>query len=216
MTTSLCAVFDRFTPPAREVVRVARAEAHLMHHAHVGTEHMVVGLAHGEEDAAVVLHRIGLTGDRARAEVVRLVGMGDHLTGGELPFTPAAKDALERALSEAMRLGHERVDSAHLLLAILRQSDAVARRMLVSAGAAPSDVRNELIERLGARPRALARDPGPPLTVRLGEAVVGDLGQPSVDARVLLEILQRGGAVAAWLREHGVDEVAVRYMVGER
>jgi ATP-dependent Clp protease ATP-binding subunit ClpC len=211
-------VFERFTQPAREVVRVAQDEAHLMHHAHIGTEHMLVGLARGEDDAAVLLHRVGLTGERARAEVVRLVGMGGHRAHGELPFTPAVKDALEQALGEAMRLGHERVDSAHLLLAILRQPDAVARRMLASTGAAPSAVRNELIERINARPRMRPRDPGDagePVTVRLGEAVVGDLGQPSVDARVLLEMLQRGGAVAAWLRERGVDEAAVRYMLGE-
>ena len=210
------AVFERFTQPAREVLQVAQDEARLMHHAHLGTEHMLVGLAHGEDDAAALLHRFGLTSDRARAEVVQLVGMGDHRVGGELPFTPAARDAVEQALGEAMRLGHERVDSAHLLLAILRQSDAVARRILLAAGATPSEVRNELIERLGSRPEALPPDPGEPVTVRLGNAVVGDLGQPSVDARVLLEILLRGGAVAAWLRERGVDEADVRYMLGER
>ncbi len=206
-------MFERFTQPAREVVRVAQDEAHLMHHAHIGTEHLLVGLAHGEDDAAVLLHRFGLTGERARAEVVQLVGMGDRETVGELPFTPAAKDALQQALGEAMRLGQERVDAAHLLLAILRQPDAVARRMLLSAGATPSAVRNELIQRVSARPRV---PPGEPVTVTLGETLVGDLGQPSVDARVLLEILQRGGAVGAWLRERGVDEAAVRRMAGER
>jgi ATP-dependent Clp protease ATP-binding subunit ClpA len=211
-------VFERFTQPAREVVRVAQDEAHLMHHAHVGTEHLLVGIAHGEEDAAVLLHRIGLTGDRARGEVVRLVGMGDHPAGGALPFTPAATDALELALGEAMRLGQESVDSAHLLLAILRQPDAAARRMLLAAGAAPSAVRTELIERISARSRTrppAPHDPGERVVVRLGEAVLGDLGQPGVDARVLLEMLRRGGAVAAWLRERGVDEAAVRYMLGE-
>ena len=190
-----------------------------MHHPHVGTEHLLVGLAHGDDDAAVLLHRVGLTADRARAEVVRLIGMGDHAAGGELPFTPAAGDALERALSEAMRLGHGEVAPAHLLLAVMRQPEAVARRLLMSAGAAPSEVRHELIERLNARPRAPADDPGAPaqpVMVQLGEAMVGELGQPSVDARLLLAMLQRGGAVAAWLRERGVDEAAVRYLLGQR
>jgi ATP-dependent Clp protease ATP-binding subunit ClpA len=142
-----------------------------------------------------MLHRFGLSGDKARAEVVQLVGMGDHAQGGGLPFTPAAKDALEMAIGEAMRLGHEHADSAHLLLAILRQPDAIARRMLISAGAAPRDVRNELIERVSGKPR--------------------DLGGPREDGRRLLEILERNGAVAAWLRERGVDEEAVRRMLGE-
>lgn len=208
-------MMERFTERAHEVLRVAHEEAQLMQHAHIGTEHMLVGLARGEEDAAVILHRFGLSGDTARAEVVQLVGMGDHAPGGGLPFTPAAKDALEKAVGEAMRLGHERADSGHLLLAILRQPDAVARRMLMSAGAAPRDVRNELIERMSARPRERPRDPGEPVGVRLDEAPIGDLGNPRVDGRLLLEILERRGAVAAWLRERGVDEAAVRRMLGE-
>ena len=189
-------MIERFTPRAREVLRVAQEEAHLMQHAHIGTEHLLVGLARGEEDAAVMLHRFGLSGDTARAQVVQLVGMGEHTQGGGLPFTPAAKDALEQCVVEAMRLGHEHADSAHLLLAILRQPDAVARRMLVSAGAAPRDVRNELIERLSGRP--------------------GDSFSLRDDGRLLLEILERNGAVAAWLRERGVDDDAVRRMLGER
>jgi ATP-dependent Clp protease ATP-binding subunit ClpC len=188
-------MFERFTDQARKVVVLAEEEARLMRHGHIGTEHLLVGLARGEEEAAVMLHRFGLSGDSARAEVVQLVGMGEHTERGGLPFTPAAKDALEQAVGEAMRLGHEHADSAHLLLAILRQPDAIARRMLLSAGAAPRDVRNELIEQLSGQPR--------------------DAFSPRDDARLLLELLERNGAVAAWLRERGVDEDAVRRMLGE-
>jgi ATP-dependent Clp protease ATP-binding subunit ClpC len=210
-------MFERFTDQAREVVDVARDEARLMHHAHVGTEHLLVALARvGDDDAAVLLHRHGLTGERARAEVVQMVGMGTTTGGGQLAFTPAAHDALQQTLNEAMRLGHERADPAHLLLAILRQPDALARRILLGAGAAPRDVRTELTERLSRRPRAVPRDAAESVTVRLDETVLGDLGHPSVDGRVLLEILERRGAVAAWLRERGVDEAAVRAMLGER
>jgi ATP-dependent Clp protease ATP-binding subunit ClpA len=208
-------MFERFTDQAREVVDAARDEARLMRHAHIGTEHLLVGLARGEDDTAAILHRHGLTGERARAEVVRMVGMGDDGERGQLAFTPAAHDALQQTLNEAMRLGHERVDAGHLLLAILRQPDALARRILLGAGAAPRDVRAELIRRLSERPSTVARDPGGAVMVRLDEAVVGDLGHPGVDGRLLLEILERHGAVAAWLRERGVDEASVRRMLGE-
>src|SRR5262245_14992719 len=171
------AMMDRLTPRARQVLGVAQAEAHLMQHAHIGTEHMLVGLARGDEEAAAMLHRFGLSGDTARAQVVQLVGMGDQAGGGGLPFTPAAKDALEQSIVEAMRLGHEHAASAHLLLAILRQPDAVARRMLISAGAAPRDVRNELIDQLSGKP------PKP--------------AGPRADGEALLAILARDGAVAA-------------------
>jgi ATP-dependent Clp protease ATP-binding subunit ClpC len=189
-------MIERFTPRAREVLGVAHQEANLMQHEHIGTEHLLVGLARGEEEAAAMLHRFGLSGDTARAQVVQLIGMGEHRQGGQLPFTPAAKDALEMAVGEAMRLGHEHADSAHLLLAILRQPDAVARRMLISAGAAPRDVRNELIAQLSGK--------------------LPEPGGPRADGEVLLGLLARNGAVAAWLRERGVDEEAVRRMLGER
>jgi len=202
-------MIERLTPRAREVLAVAQQEAHLMQHEHIGTEHLLVGLARGDEEAAAMLHRFGLSGDSARAEVVRVVGMGEHTGGGGLPFTPAAKDALEQSIVEAMQTGHEYADSAHLLLAMLRQPDAVARRMLVAAGAAPRDVRNELIERLSAR------DPQERPGVR-DEAPALSLGTPRADGEVLLLILKRNGAVAAWLRERGVDEHTVRTMLGER
>ena len=193
-------MFERFTDQARDVVEVARDEARLMHHGHVGTEHLLVALARvGDDDAAVLLHRHGLTGERTRAEVVQMVGMGSTTDAGQLAFTPAAHDALQQTLNEAMRLGHERADPAHLLLAILRQPDALARRILLSAGAAPRDVRAELLRRLGERPPMAPSDPG----------------GANVDGRLLLEILERRGAVAAWLRERGVDEAAVRRMLGE-
>jgi ATP-dependent Clp protease ATP-binding subunit ClpA len=208
-------MFERFTPQAREIARVAFEEARLMRHAHIGTEHLLVALARGEDDAAALLHRHGLTGESARAEVVKLAGMGETVADGQLPFTPAAKDALEQTLEEAMRLGHENAEPGHILLAILRQQDALARRMLLAAGAAPRDVRAELIERLARKPRSLPRDPGAPVGVWLDEVPIGDLGHPNVDGRLLLEMLERHGAVAAWLRERGVDEAAVRRMLGE-
>jgi ATP-dependent Clp protease ATP-binding subunit ClpA len=207
-------MFERFTPQARAVVGVAQEEAHLMRHAHIGTEHLLVALARGEDDAAALLHRYGLTHERARADVVRMVGMGEDGSRGGLPFTPAAHDALGQTVSEAMRLGHEQADTGHLLLAILRQPDALARRVLLGAGAAPRDVRAELIARLSERPRVTPREPGAPVMVTLDESPLGDLGNPRVDGRLLLEILDRHGAVAAWLRERGVDEQAVRRMLG--
>ena len=50
--------------------------------------------------------------------------------------------------------------------------------------------------------------------MRVGDALLGDLGHPQADGRLLLQILERNGAVAAWLRERGVDEDAVRRMLG--
>jgi ATP-dependent Clp protease ATP-binding subunit ClpA len=154
-----------------------------------------VALARVDDDVATaILHAHGLTGEKARSEVVRSVGVGDaEGPDGMLAFTSAARDALDATLHESLGLGHARVEPAHLLLGILRQRDAVARRILAAAGAHPPEVRAEVVRRLGVEPAASADS----------------------DCELLVEILERGGLVAVWLRERGVDEDAVRRMLGE-
>ena len=196
-------MFEHFTEPAREVVRLAREEAQLMRHGRVGTEHLLVALAWSQDDdAGAVLRARGLTGEKTRAAVVAAVGLGTGApAGGEVEFSPAAQEALDGAWSEAMRLGDPHVAPAHLLLAILRPQDAVARRVLINAGATPPDVRAEILGRLEQSQAPAA----PPAAA----------GNPRSDGQALLAILERHGAVAAWLRERGVDEQAVREMLGE-
>jgi ATP-dependent Clp protease ATP-binding subunit ClpC len=192
-------MFERFTDQARQVVVLAQEEARLMRHGHIGTEHLLVGLARvGDDVATPMLADHGLTPEKTRAEVVAIIGVGNVEPGGQLPFTPAAHDALEATLRESLELGHDRVEPAHLLLGVLRQRDSVARRVLAGAGAHPTESREEV-------ERRLAETTGETLPRR----------SPLADGELLLEILQRGGAVAAWLRERGVDEQAVRRMLGE-
>jgi ATP-dependent Clp protease ATP-binding subunit ClpA len=198
-------MFERFTDDARIVVTDALEEARGMRHGHVGTEHLLVALADEPEIVA-----LGLNRERARAEVVKTVGLGETEADGQLPLTPAAKQALEDALGEAMRLGHRQIQRGHLLLAVLRQRDGVARRILLYAKVSPNEFREAITERLlGRQPEA----PGQALVARLGNLAVGDVGNPRTDTRLLLAILDRNGPMAAWLRERGIDEPTLRRML---
>jgi ATP-dependent Clp protease ATP-binding subunit ClpC len=193
-------MFERFTDQARQVVVLAQEEARLMRHGHIGTEHLLVALARVDDEVATpMLADHGLTAEKARAEVVAIIGVGNAEPGGQLPFTPAAHDAVEATLRESLELGHDRVEPAHLLLGVLRQRDGVARRVLAGAGAHPTESREEVERRLAA----------------LAGAPHGPLRSPLADGELLLQLLERDGAVAAWLRERGVDEAAVRRMLGE-
>jgi ATP-dependent Clp protease ATP-binding subunit ClpC len=193
-------MFERFTDQARQVVVLAQEEARLMRHGHIGTEHLLVALARVDDEVATpMLADHGLTAEKARAEVVAIIGVGNAEPGGQLPFTPAAHDAVEATLRESLELGHDRVEPAHLLLGVLRQRDGVARRVLAGAGAHPTESREEVERRLAA----------------LAGAPHGPLRSPLADGELLLQILERDGAVAAWLRERGVDDAAVRRMLGE-
>src|SRR5207248_362122 len=76
-------------------------------HNYIGTEHILLGLLREEEGlAARVLESLDITVEEVRAQVARIVGQGDEVTTGQIPFTPRAKKVLELALREALSLGH--------------------------------------------------------------------------------------------------------------
>src|SRR3954453_12323402 len=80
-------VFERFTERARQVVVLAQDEARTFKHNYIGTEHILLGLIREEEGlAARVLESLGITFEGVRAQVTRLVGEGDEVTTGQIPF----------------------------------------------------------------------------------------------------------------------------------
>src|SRR5262249_47256699 len=98
-------VFERFTERARQVVVLAQDEARALKHNSIGTEHILLGLLREEEGlAARVLESLDITVEEVRAQVARIVGQGDEVTSGQIPFTPRAKKVLELALREALSL----------------------------------------------------------------------------------------------------------------
>src|SRR5438309_2645752 len=95
-------MFERFTERARQVVVLAQEEARTLKHNYIGTEHILLGLLREEEGlAARVLESLDITVDEVRARVAQIVGQGDEVTTGQIPFAPRAKKVLE--LSRARR-----------------------------------------------------------------------------------------------------------------
>jgi ATP-dependent Clp protease ATP-binding subunit ClpA len=91
-----------------------------------------------------------------RAQVVRIVGSGEEVTCGQIPFTPRAKHVLELALREALSLGHNDIGTEHILLGLAREQ-GVAHRILLDADADAEKIRNDTINLL-AGPDAPAVD----------------------------------------------------------
>src|SRR3712207_6968558 len=80
-------MFERFTERARQVVVLAQEEARILKHNYIGTEHILLGLLREEEGlAARVLESLDITVERVRAQVVRIVGSGEEVTSGQIPF----------------------------------------------------------------------------------------------------------------------------------
>ena len=145
-------MFNRFTERARKVILLAKEEAKRFNHDYIGTEHILLGLVReGEGVAAAVLASFGLSPDKIRLEVEKLVQPGPTtVVSGDLPFTPKAKKVIELAMEEARALGHNYIGTEHLLLGLIREGEGVASQVLVNLGLELEKVREEVMNLLGS------------------------------------------------------------------
>ena len=145
-------MFERLTDRARNVMALANQEAQRFNHEYIGTEHILLGLVKEASGVgANVLKNLGIDLRKVRLEVEKLVKSGPEMvTMGKLPQTPRAKKVLEYAIEEARNLNHNYVGTEHLLLGLLREQDGVAAQVLVNLGLKLEDVREEVLNLLGA------------------------------------------------------------------
>ncbi|HKQ49617.1 MAG TPA: ATP-dependent Clp protease ATP-binding subunit [Phycisphaerae bacterium] len=145
-------MFERFTDRARKVMALANQEAQRFNHEYIGTEHILLGLVkEGSGVGANVLKNLEVDLRKVRLEVEKLVKSGpDMVTMGKLPQTPRAKKVIEFAIEEARNLNHNYVGTEHLLLGLLREQDGVAAQVLMNLGIKLEEVREEVLNLLGA------------------------------------------------------------------
>ena len=138
--------FDKFTDKARHVLVLAREEAAALKRPHVGTEHLLLGLAKEPDGiAAQALERVGITYEKA-LEVVAGMAEGEQEAeaGANISFTPRTKRVLENALREAMQMGQSYISTEHLLLGIVREGEGGAIDVMAKLGVEIDAVRSAL------------------------------------------------------------------------
>jgi ATP-dependent Clp protease ATP-binding subunit ClpC len=143
---------DRFTQRVRKVLFLARDEAGRLQHDYIGTEHLLLGIIReGEGVAANVLRRLNIDFSRIQKAVEDSVTapMGP-VSIGEIPFTPRAKKVLELSIDEARLHNHNYVGTEHLLLALIREGEGVAARVLLELGTDHEKVKREVMKELGS------------------------------------------------------------------
>ena len=146
-------MFERFTERARQTVALAQEEARALKHNYIGTEHILLGLLREEDGlAARILGSLGITVERVRGQVVRIVGGGEEVTPGQIPLTPRATRVLELALREALSLGHNFVGTEHVLLGLVCENEGVGARILLDFDVDAEKIRREVIRVAGAAP----------------------------------------------------------------
>jgi hypothetical protein len=139
--------FERFTPRARAALGRAADEARGLGHGFVGTEHLLLALFEPPESvAARVLSESGVARAAAQEQILMVMERGTNTDEQVRPFTVRAVAALRDAVEEALQQGHNYIGTEHILLALSREGDAVAPRVLAALGVSRDDVSRRVVQ----------------------------------------------------------------------
>src|SRR5690606_25050162 len=95
-----------------------------------------------------------------RHEVEKIIGIGEDMVFGEIPFTPRAKRVLELAWDESRQMGHSYVGTEHILLGLIREGEGVAAQVLKNLGVDLEAARKQVFSLLGGKVGAGAGSKG--------------------------------------------------------
>ena len=140
---------ERYTPQAKEALSLAVGMAESLNHGYVGTEHLLIGLLQeGTGVAARVLEENGVEESKVVELVSQLISPNTSVQMAEnAAYTPRARRVIENSYREAVRFKAAQIGTEHILIAILREGDCVASRLLNTMGIS---VQKLYIDRLAA------------------------------------------------------------------
>ena len=139
----------KFTEKAEKAIKLAKEIAKEFKHNYIGTEHILLGLM--KEDSGVaykVLTLYGITEQMISDKIEEMFGIGVENEVKMIGFTPRAKRILEVAFHEARGHKQEYIGTEHILLAIMREPDCIAVRLLVEMGVDMQRLYNEIVKRV--------------------------------------------------------------------
>ena len=142
---------NHFTDKSKEAVQAAEKIAKQQKHSHVGTEHILAGLVSVEDcTASIVLRKFGITLDKVLEMIDSFITPLKAVSVAEPEgMTPKAKIILENSRSEAKRFHDDKVGTEHILVAIIREQDSVAARLINTLNVNVQKLYAELIQAMG-------------------------------------------------------------------
>lgn len=128
-------MFENFTDNAKEAVENATVIAYELSHNYVGTEHLLIGLLSSPGVASRVLEENGVEKERLLDLIQQLIAPNTNVGTAERDnFTPRSQRILGQSYREAKRLGSDMVGTEHLLIALIKEQDCIAVRLLNTLG----------------------------------------------------------------------------------
>ena len=145
-------MFEYFNEKAIKSVVLSQEEARRSGYNLVGSEHLLLGLiGEGSSTASQILENQGVNLKQTRNIVEQIVGRGGGFSPANIPFTPRVKKIFESALEESRQLGVNYISPEHILLAIAKEPDTVAAKVLADQDIDLNQLRVDLLKRLGEK-----------------------------------------------------------------
>jgi len=142
-------MYGRFTDKAERAIALAQESAMKFGHGYVGTEHILLGLmSEGTGIASRVLQAQSVTEEKVANKIQELIGLGEETNMEPAGFTPRTKRVLEISFKEARRQNQNFIGTEHLLLAIMREGESVAVRILIELGIDPQKLIGDVVKML--------------------------------------------------------------------
>ena len=124
-----------FTEKAQKALNISKDMAIESGQVYIGTEHILLGLVkEGTGIAAKMLLEQGVTEERIKHEIARIIGLNPPLSDVNPEFTPRSKKVLENAVAEARIMKMKVIGTEHILLGLIKEADCVAVRILIDLG----------------------------------------------------------------------------------
>lgn len=124
-------LYDRFTDSAKKVIDIAQKVSSEMNYSYIGTEHLLIGLLSVEGVASNILEENGVYVDKVRELIEQLMTPSSSTAIAEPEgFTPRTKRIIEQSIREAMKFKSDLAGTEHILIALIKENDCVAVRLL--------------------------------------------------------------------------------------
>ncbi len=176
----------RFTQMAANAMQYAADVASELSHNYIGTEHLLIGLLREEDGlASQVLVQNDVTEEKVMRLVEQLITAGNVEVADVIDYTPRSRRILELAGREALRFRAQAIGTEHLLIAILRESDCVAVRLLNTLGVSIQKLYGDILGAMGLDTSAAKSEFGAKSGRHKGKSATPTLDQYSRDLTAL-------------------------------
>ena len=153
---------SHFTEKAEAALKYAERCAHTLKQGYVGTEHVLVGLIkEGTGVAARVLTDNGVSLEQVLEMIRELIAFESGTAIKEREgYSPRAEKILEEAHAQAGRFGQSRTGTEHILLALIKEGENVAVRLLNTMNISTQKLYVDVLTAIGADPNLYKEDLG--------------------------------------------------------